>query len=60
VKYIYSWGNNIKRKTMKNRFCKVLARGKKNNILIEFENGQKEIVSRNSIRRNKLYEETFN
>jgi len=51
--YYYYWGNNEKRITMKGRRCKVNARGKKNSIEIEFKNGQKEIVSRNSIRKVK-------
>lgn len=51
--YIYSWGNNEKRKTMKNRICRVIYRGKMNSALIEFENGQKEIISRNALRRIK-------
>uniref|UniRef100_A0A6M3XQF9 Uncharacterized protein n=1 Tax=viral metagenome TaxID=1070528 RepID=A0A6M3XQF9_9ZZZZ len=50
--YVFSWGNNDKRKTMKGRKCRVIARGKKNSIMIEFEDGQREIVSRNSIRKN--------
>ena len=49
--YIFNWGNNSKRATMKGRKCKVNARGKMNSMEIEFEDGQKEIVSRNSIRR---------
>jgi hypothetical protein len=52
-KYIYSWGNNEKRKFMKNRRCAMLARGTMNSCMIEFENGQREIVSRNSIRKTK-------
>lgn len=52
--YYFAWGNNEKRASMKGRICKVLARGKKNSILIEFiDNGQQEIVSRNSIRKTK-------
>jgi hypothetical protein len=50
--YYFAWGNNEKRETMKGRVCRVLARGKKNSIMIEFvDNGQREIVSRNSVRR---------
>ena len=53
--YKYIWGNNEKRKTLKDRFCNVLARGKKNSILIEFiDNGQKEVVSRYSVRKGKM------
>jgi hypothetical protein len=52
--YIYNWGNNPKRKTLKGRSCFVIARGKKNSIAIEFlDNQQREVVSRNSIRRVK-------
>lgn len=50
--YRYIWDNNEKRATLKNRLCNVIARGTKNSILIEFiDNGQKEIVSRYSIRK---------
>lgn len=50
--YIYRWGNNEKRMTMKGRTCRVLSRGKKNSCCIEFiDNGQKECVSRNSLRK---------
>jgi hypothetical protein len=52
--YIFGWGNNPKRATMKNRKCKVLKRGGKGSVLIEFlDNGQKEIVSRRALRRSK-------
>lgn len=49
--YIYNWANNEKRKTLKGRKCKVLARGKMNSCLIEFENGQQECISRNALRK---------
>jgi hypothetical protein len=49
--YYYAWGNNEKRATMKGRRCRVLMRGEMNSCLIEFENGQKEIVSRNAVRK---------
>ena len=45
----YRWGNNEKRVTMKPRKCKIIARGKMNSICIEFDNGQREIVSRRSV-----------
>ena len=47
---IYTWGNNPKRAVMKGRRCRVIARGAKNSCLIEFENGQREIVSRYAVR----------
>jgi len=53
VEYIYRWGNNPKRLTMKNRICIVLVRGKMNSCLVEFENGQREVISRNALRRNE-------
>ena len=53
VEYIYRWGNNPKRLTMKNRICIVLVRGKMNSCLVEFENGQREVISRNALIRNE-------
>ena len=47
---VYVWGNNPKRATMKGRECSVIAYGKRNSALIEFKNGQREIVSRRSYR----------
>lgn len=56
--YYYAWGNNSKRETMKGRHCVVLARGKKNSIMISFlDTDQREIVSRNSIRKVKIVNE---
>ena len=50
--FIFTWGNNEKRKTLKGRRCNVLAYGKKNSILVRFtDNDQCEVVSRNSIRK---------
>ncbi len=52
--YTYNWKNNEKRITMYKRVCKVTAKGAKNSIRIEFvDNGQKEIVSANSISKIK-------
>jgi len=52
--YKYFWGNNPKRATMKGRVCRIIATGKMGSVLIEFENGQREISSRRAIR--KLYD----
>jgi hypothetical protein len=50
--YIYAWGNNIKRATLKGRKCIVLHRGKMNSCLIEFtDNKQREVTSRNALRK---------
>ena len=52
VIYVYTWGNNPKRKTLKGRQCRVLARGTMNSAMVEFiDNGQREVISRNAIRR---------
>ena len=50
--YKYNWGNNEKRRAMRGRICRVIARAKKNSCWIEFlDNGQQECVSRNSLRK---------
>jgi len=49
--YRYAWKNNAKRLTLYDRACRVVARGAMNSIMIEFEDGQWEIVSRYAIRR---------
>ena len=50
--YRFCWKNNPKRATLYGRMCRVVARGAKNSIMVEFtDNGQREIVSANSIRR---------
>jgi hypothetical protein len=51
MKYRYSWGNNPKRATLKGRLCRILAAGKKNSVMVEFEDGQREIVSRRALRK---------
>ena len=50
--YTFRWGNNHIRKAMQGRVCRVIARGKMNSCCIQFvNNGQREIVSRNAIRK---------
>lgn len=51
TRYIYVWGNNEKRATLKGRVCCMLARLAMNSALVEFENGQREVISRNALRR---------
>jgi len=52
VLYEYTWGNNEKREGMKGRRCVILKRLKRNSALIEFvDGGQREVVSRNALRR---------
>lgn len=53
--HIYAWGNNEKRASMKGRRCRIIeAKGSMNSCLIEFENGQREIVSRRALRGRKM------
>ena len=49
--YKFMWGNNAKRATLKGRKCKVVCRGKMNSAMVEFENGQREVISRNALRK---------
>jgi hypothetical protein len=51
--YTYAWKNNEKRATLHGRALRVLARGAMNSALVEFENGQREVISRNALRRRK-------
>lgn len=51
--YRYSWRNNEKRATLFGRLCRVLARLKRNSAVVEFENGQREVISRNALRKEK-------
>lgn len=51
MKYLYKWCNNDKRKTLYGRTCKLLVRGLANSALVEFENGQREVISRNALRK---------
>lgn len=51
--YYYAWKNNPKREELYGRRFRVIARGSMNSVLVEFEDGQKEIISRNAIRRVK-------
>ena len=51
--YQYYFKNNEKRATLKGRRFRVLLRMKRNSALVEFANGQREIISRNAIRKAK-------
>jgi len=51
MEYYYAWKNNEKRETLYKRACRVVARGRMNSCLIEFDNGQRECVSRNAVKR---------
>lgn len=51
--HIYAWKNNEKRLTLYRRKCQIIVRLKFNSAIVEFENGQRECVSRNALRRIK-------
>ena len=53
----FAWGagsgwQNEKRRTLRGRACRIVARSRRMaSILIEFDNGQREIVSRRAVRK---------
>lgn len=49
--YYYAWKNNPKRAGLYRRRLRVIARGALNSVLVEFANGQREVISRNALRR---------
>lgn len=52
--YRYAWKNNSKRATLFGRRFRVIHRFRAgNSALVEFEDGQREVISRNAIRRVK-------
>jgi hypothetical protein len=55
--YYYAWRNNPKRATLHRRRCRIIATGKMLSAVVEFENGQREVVSRRALRRLKIGKE---
>ena len=52
--YRYAWKNNSKRAELYGRPLKILARGKKGSIMVEFtDNGQQEIISHYALKKVK-------
>jgi predicted DNA-binding transcriptional regulator AlpA len=50
-RYVYAWGNNKKRATLKGRECEVVARGAMDSVLVRFlDTGQCDVVSRRGLR----------
>lgn len=49
--YVYIWGNNERRKLLKGKRCKLIARLTMNSAIVEFEDGHRECISRNALRR---------
>jgi hypothetical protein len=48
--YKYLWGNNELRAKYKGKYCVILARGRMNSVLVQFEDGHRIITSRYSIK----------
>jgi len=53
IKYTYAWGNNSKRATLKGRELIIIACLKMNSVIVRFDNGQEEVVSRRALRKVK-------
>jgi hypothetical protein len=50
--FVFTWGNNPKRATLKGRVCRRIATGNMRSALIEFtDTGQREIVSYRALRK---------
>jgi hypothetical protein len=43
--HTYAWGNNETRAALKHRHCRVLVRGRRHSVLVEFENGERVVTS---------------
>lgn len=53
--FVYGWGNNAKRATLKGRRCRILAGpSRMRTVLIEFENGQRETSSVRALRNRAI------
>ena len=52
--YVFKWKNNEKRKALFEKKCRVLVRGRANSALVEFEDGQREVISRNAIKNDRI------
>lgn len=51
-RFIYRWRNNPKRAMLFGRTCRVLKRLSMNSVIVQFiDNGQREVVSRNALRK---------
>ena len=52
--HIFCWKNNPVRARFYKKKCRIVCRGTMNSCLLEFENGERIVTSRNSIRRIKI------
>jgi hypothetical protein len=52
--YVYAWGNNERRATLKGRRCIVLARGAMASVLVQFvDTGERVVTSGRALRRQR-------
>jgi len=50
--YEYRWGNNKVRAKLKGRKCRIVKRGKRNTVMLEFiDTGERFLTSGNSIKK---------
>jgi len=49
--YRFAWRNNPKRAALHGRRCRILVAGAMGSVLVEFENGQRELISRRALRK---------
>lgn len=49
--YRFGWKNNERRAQLYGRTCRMICRGTMNSCLLEFENGERVVTSRNAIRK---------
>jgi hypothetical protein len=55
--YRYSWRNNEKRKKLYGRKCRIIIGAQRRKVLVEFEDGQREIVDARALRRLPMQKE---
>lgn len=48
---VYAWGNNPRRALFKGRRCRIICTGALGSALIEFEDGERTVSSRQAVRR---------
>lgn len=57
--YVFHWKNTVERAALYGKRCRILAKGSKmRSVLVEFEDGQKHVVSARSLRRVDENEQT--
>jgi hypothetical protein len=50
--YVYRWGNNPRRRELKGRRCRAVARGRMNTVLVEFvDTGERVTTSSRALQR---------